>query len=119
MASAGDSTVPQGGFSVGDFGLDEDEVLNMQAESDDEAVDSDLEEEHHDEKDDFIGQERKRRAKEKKGWTDETSRSSEPVKPKVTELLKLVPVFVEGLRDDLSQLVVTEEIVDQAVQEAV
>ena len=32
MASAGESTMPQGGFSVGDFGLDEDEVLYLQAD---------------------------------------------------------------------------------------
>jgi hypothetical protein len=119
MASAGDSTMPQGGFSAGDFGLDEDEVLHMQAESDDEGLESDFEDDHHDhnEKDDFISQERKRRAKKKKEWVDETSRSSEPTKPKVVELAKLVPVFVEGLRDDLSKTIITEQTVDRAVQE--
>ena len=122
MASAGDNTIPQGGFSAGDFGLDEDEVLHMQAESDDEAPDSDSEDEHYatgQENDAYIAQERKRREKAKKGWVDETSRTSEPVKPKVTELLKLVPVFVEGLRDDLSKTVISEDMVDHEVHESV
>jgi hypothetical protein len=123
MASAGESTVPQGGFSVVDFGLDEDEVLHLQAESEDEE-DSDEEEGHQrSEKDDLVEQERKRRAKMGGGGggsvvTDETSRRSEPVKPAVVELLKLVPVFVDGLREDLSRMIVTGETVDIAVNES-
>jgi len=120
IASAEDGTIPQGGFSAGDFGLDEDEVLHMQAESDDEGFDSDDEDHHHAqaEKDDFVAEERKGRAK-KKGWVDETNRSSEPVKPKITELAKLVPFFVEGLRGDLNKTILTEETVDRAVQDSI
>jgi hypothetical protein len=95
LAGAGESTVPRGDFSVGDFGLDEDEVYELAAESDDD------EEEHHD-GGDIIELERKRRVRER----DETSRRSEPVKPVVRELAKLVPVFVEALRADLSKEVV-------------
>jgi hypothetical protein len=110
MASAGESTVPQGGFSVGDFGLDEDEVLHLQAdfsESEDED-DSDSDHGHRklsESRDDIVEMERKRRAKTNS--KDETSRRSEPVKPELVEVLKLLPVFVDGLRDDLSQKVVT------------
>ena len=117
MASAGESTVPQGGFSVGDFGLDEDEVLHLQADFSEDEEDSDPDERHHSEesKDDILEQERRRRAKGISESKDETSRRSEPVKPEMVELLKLVPVFVDGLREDLSQKVVTGEKVDQAV----
>jgi hypothetical protein len=122
MASAGDDTMPQGGFTVGDFGLDEDEVLLLQA---DMSEDEDSDTEGHDtpplnktdavDKDDWIEKERKKRAKGRE--KDETSRGSEPVKPDVTELVKLVPVFVNSLRDDLSNMVVTEENVEKAVKE--
>jgi Domain of unknown function in PX-proteins (DUF3818) len=118
MASAEESTVPQGGFSVGDFGLDEDEVLHLQADfSEDE--DSDNDDEHNksaEARDDFVEMERKRRAKDDRASKDETSRSSEPVKPEMVELLKLVPVFVNVLREDLSQNVVMGENVDQALE---
>ena len=50
-------------------------------------------------------------------WKDETSRSSEPVKPEMVEILKLVPVFVDVLRVDLSVKIVAEEKVDNAVVE--
>ena len=120
MASAGEDTMPQGGFTVGDFGLDEDEVLYLQGDMS-EGEESDTE--GHDnhavdtdsivEKDDWIEKERKKRAKGRE--KDETNRGSEPPKPEVTELVKLVPVFVNSLRDDLSNLVVTEEIVEKAI----
>ena len=121
MASAGESTVPHGGFSVGDFGLDEDEVLHLQAESEDE-VDSD-EETGHDKSggpnNDLVEQERRRRAKKKgKETKDETSRRSEPVKPEVVELLKLVPKFVDELRGDLSKMVVTTDTIDTSIEES-
>lgn len=123
MASAGETTVPQGGFTVGDFGLDEDEVLLLQADMS-EGEDSDSEGHHTPvldtestfDKDDWVEKERKKRAKGRE--KDVTSRGSEPVKPDVTELVKLVPVFVNRLRDDLSKRVVTEETVDKAVVEA-
>ena len=118
MASAGESTVPQGGFSVVDFGLDEDEVLHLQAESEDEE-DSDSDSGHRKgsgAKDDLVEQERKRRAKKGDEVKDETSRRSEPAKPEVVELLKLVPVFVDGLRKDLSKMVVAADTVDTAVE---
>jgi len=121
LASAGDSTVPQGGFSVGDFGLDEDEVLHLQAEfsEGEDEEESDGYEGPRELKEDLIEQERKKRAKEKLGvGKDETSRRSEPVKPEVVELLQLVPVFVDGLREQLSRKVVTEEKVDKAVVDA-
>ena len=120
MASAGESTVPQGGFTVGDFGLDEDEVLHLQAESEDEE-DSDEESGNprgRGMKDDLVEQERKRRAKKGSEVQDETSRRSEPVKPEVVELLKLVPVFVDGLRTDLSRMVVATDNVDMAVEKS-
>jgi len=120
MASAGEDTMPQGGFSVGDFGLDEDEVLHLQADMS-EGEDSDTEGRHSPaleksegyDKDDWVEKERKKRAKGRA--KDETSRGSEPVKPEVTEIVKLVPVFVNSLRDDLSKMVVTEETVEKAV----
>ena len=107
MAIAGESTLPQGGFSVADFGLDEDEVLHLQAESSEGEYDSDKEEEgeERDEgQDDFLemGRTRNRRSK---GGIDETNRSSEPPKPEVVELVKLVPLFVDRLRNDLSRQV--------------
>ena len=120
MASAGESTIPQGGFSVGDFGLDEDEVLHLQADfSEGEDSDSDGPLKSTSGRDDVVEMERRRRVKEKNtgGRKDETSRSSEPVKPEMVEILKLVPVFVDVLRVDLSVKVVTEEKVDQAVAE--
>lgn len=120
MGSAGESTVPQAGFSVGDFGLDEDEVLHLQAESDDEE-DEDEDSGHHKNSgvnDNFVEQERRRRAKQGSETKDETSRRSEPKKPEVVELLKLVPVFVDGLRGDLSRMVVAADTVDTAVQES-
>lgn len=125
MASAGDSTVPQGGFSVGDFGLDEDEVLNLQADiSEDEESVSDGQgpgesEKSHSSHDDLVEMERRRRAKGRLGdAVDETNRRSEPAKPETIELQKLVDVFVDGLRDDLSQMIVTEEFVDHAAVSA-
>jgi len=119
MASAGESTVPQAGFSVADFGLDEDEVLHLQAESEGEE-ESDEESGQHKSslaKDDFVGQERRRRAKQGIETKDETSRRSEPKKPEVVELLKLVPVFVDSLRGDLSRMVVVADTVDTPVGE--
>lgn len=121
MASAGDDTMPQGGFSVGDFGLDEDEVLHLQADmSDGEESDTEghntppLDSKNKDiDKDDWVEKERKKRAKGRE--KDETSRGSEPVKPDMKELVKLVPVFVNSLRDDLSKMVVTEETLEKAV----
>jgi hypothetical protein len=113
MASAGESSVPQGGFTVGDFGLDEDEVLHLQADFSEGEEDSDGEETHKAvaAMDDVVETERRRRAKGVQ--KDETHRSSEPVKPEMVEILKLVPVFVDGLRADLSTKVVMEEKVDQ------
>jgi hypothetical protein len=119
MASAGESTTPQGGFSVGDFGLDEDEVLYLQADfSEGEDSDSEGPLKFTSETDD-IEMERRRQSKEKNtgAGKDETSRSSEPVKPEVVEILKLVPVFVDVLRVDMSANVVTEEKLDKAVAE--
>ena len=114
MASAGESTIPGGGFSVGDFGLDEDEVLHLQADfSEEEDSDSDGPIKSTNGRDD-VEMERRRRAKNSEGWKDETSRSSEPVKPEMMEIVKLVPFFVDVLRMDLSVNVVT---VDQAVTE--
>jgi len=126
MASAGDSTVPQGGFSAGDFGLDEDEILYLQADvSEDEEDDSDYELFHDMEvgkNHNVVEIERRRRATERKlggRMKDETSRRSEPAKPPVHELLKLIPVFVAKLRGDLCQTVVSENTGNQAVQETV
>jgi Domain of unknown function in PX-proteins (DUF3818) len=116
MASAGENTVPKGGFSVSDFGLDEDEVLQLHADfSEGEEEDSDPDEVRKStiSKDDIVEKERKRRAKGV--GKNEMSRSSEPAKPDVVEILKLVPVFVNGLRDDLSRKIVTEESVSHAV----
>jgi Domain of unknown function in PX-proteins (DUF3818) len=104
FARAGEPTIPQGGFSPGDFGLDEDEILQLQADCDYESPDSEMDD--HDDPDDFIALERKRRVKR---MMDETSRKNEPVKPRVTELLKLVPVFVDGLREDLGRRVICAE----------
>jgi hypothetical protein len=120
MASAEDSTVPQGGFSAGDFGLDEDEVLHLQADISEDEVDSDEEDSgrSHSSREDLVEMERRRRVKSRKGRrsvTDETSRRSEPKKPEAVELQKLVKPFVDGLRDDLSQTVVSEKTVDDAV----
>jgi Domain of unknown function in PX-proteins (DUF3818) len=119
MASAEDSTVPQGGFSVADFGLDEDEVLHLQADiSEDEEYDSEDEDsgKSSSSRDDLVEMERRRRVKSRrKRSVDETSRRSEPAKPEVVELTKLVGVFVDGLRSDLSKTIVTEETVDHAV----
>jgi len=110
LARAGEPTVPQGGFSPGDFGLDEDEILQLQADSDYESPDSDLDE--HDDADDLIALERKRRAKM---MLDEVTRKNEPVKPQVTELLKLVPGFVDGLREDLGRRVIcADELVQKS-----
>jgi Domain of unknown function in PX-proteins (DUF3818) len=107
MASAGDSSVPQGGFTAGDFGLDEDEVLHLQAESSEGEYDSDREEEGEEKiplQDDLVEMERRRRAgKRGERGVDETNRSSEPLRPDVVELPKLVPLFVGKLRKDLSQ----------------
>jgi hypothetical protein len=105
MASAGEDTMPQPGWTVGDFGLDEDEVLHLQAESSDDEDLSDLDEDHKAAvmRGDLVEIERRRRAK---GNKDETSRSSEPKKPEVVELKKLVPVFVDLLRGNLSQRIV-------------
>lgn len=113
MASAGENTVPQGGFSISDFGLDEDEVLQLHADFSEGEEDSDSEEVPKSamSKDDFVEKERNRRAKEKMGiGKNDISRGSEPAKPDVVELLKLVPVFVNGLRDDLSRKVGNEEM---------
>jgi hypothetical protein len=119
MASAEDSTVPQGGFSVADFGLDEDEVLHLQADiSEDEEYDSEDEDsgKSTSSRNDLVEMERRRRVKSRrKNSVDETSRRSEPAKPEVVELVKLVDVFVDGLRGDLSKTIVTEETVDHAV----
>ena len=113
MASAGDSTIPRG-FSIGDFGLDEDEVLQLQAEFNGEEDDSDAEDgQRRISTDDIVGEERKRRAKGRE--LDETNRNSEPDKPQMVELPKLVPVFVEVLRDDLSQKVVMEKNFSQPI----
>lgn len=114
MASAGESTVPQAGFSVGDFGLDEDEVLHLQADLDSEGEDSDAEQKQF--AGDLVEEERRKRKKEKSGAKDETSRRSEPAKPEMVELVKLVPVFVDRLREDLDQRVVTEDKVGDAVE---
>jgi hypothetical protein len=106
MASAGESTIPQGGFSVGDFGLDEDEVLLLQADfSEGEDSDSEGPLKPTNGKDDVVEMERRRRKSSGAG-KDEMSRSSEPLKPEVVEILKLVPVFVDLLRQDLSVQVV-------------
>jgi hypothetical protein len=115
MASAGDDTMPQGGFSVGDFGLDEDEVMFLQADMSESEEDSDGEEAHKSElpKDDLVEKERKRRAKGRTNATDETSRRSEPEKPKMVELVKLVPVFVDNLRSDMGEVIITEDNVDK------
>ena len=118
MASAGESTVPQAGFTVGDFGLDEDEVLHLHADmTDGEEEDSDGEGggRRFGGRDEVVEQERRKRIKEKTGLKDETSRASEPVKPEMVELVKLVPVFVDGLRQDLDQRVVTEQKIEKAV----
>jgi hypothetical protein len=112
MASAGESTVPQAGFSVGDFGLDEDEVLHLQADLDSEDEDSDAEQRRLD----VVEEERRKRKKEKSGAKDETSRRSEPVKPEMVEIVKLVPVSVDGLREDLDQRIVSGERVEVAVE---
>lgn len=102
MASAGESTIPQGGFSVGDFGLDEDEVLHLQADfSEGEDSDSEGPLKPTSGKDDVVEMERRRRKNSGAG-KNEMSRSSEPVKPEMVEILKLVPVFVDLLRQDLS-----------------
>jgi hypothetical protein len=114
MASAGESTVPQAGFSVKDFGLDEDEVLHLQADLDSEGDDSDAEQKQF--AGDIVEEERRKRKKEKSGGKDETSRRSEPVKPVMVEIVKLVPVFVDRLREDLDQRVVTGEKVGEAVE---
>ena len=121
MARAGDSTVPQGGFSAGDFGLDEDEILYLQADfSEDEDEDEDGSDlEIGTKRDNPVEKERKRRAKERSNsGKDETSRSSEPAKPKLVELPKLVPAFVDRLRDDLSQMVAMGDTLDHGVVDA-
>jgi hypothetical protein len=115
MASAGNDTMPQGGFTVGDFGLDEDEVMLLQADMSESEEDSDGDEAHKSElpKDDLVEKERKRRAKGRTNATDETSRRSEPEKPKMVELVKLVPVFVDNLRSDMGEVIITEDNVDK------
>lgn len=115
MASAGDDTMPQGGFSVGDFGLDEDEVLHLQADMSESEEEWDAEDDHKSEisRDDIVEKERKRRAKGRTSVKDETSRRSEPEKPAMVELVKLVPVFVDTLRADMGKVIITEENVDK------
>jgi len=118
MASAGESTVPQAGFTVGDFGLDEDEVLHLHADmTDGEEEDSDGEGggRRFGGSDDLVEQERRQRIKEKTGLKDETSRGSEPVNPEMVEIAKLVPIFVDRLRQDLDQRVVTGQKIQKAV----
>jgi hypothetical protein len=116
MASADESTFPQGGFSARDFGLDEDEVLHLQADFSDDEHDSDADEGRRStgSENNIVENERRRRVKTRSGVKDETNRSSEPPKPEIMELLKLVPVFVDGLREDLSQTIVSEGNGDNA-----
>ncbi len=89
------TTVP-GGFSAGDFGLDQTDLDDMAYEDD---SDDSIEEEAEDEMDP-IEAERRRRAKRQ----DRLRRSAgEPVKPNVTEVHKLKENFLVMLRMVLAE----------------
>ncbi|KAJ5153411.1 uncharacterized protein N7482_009889 [Penicillium canariense] len=84
-------------FKGSDFGLDEADLEDLTIS--DEASDSEDEDEHDDELDDPIAVERRRRIKKQ----DQLRRTAgEPVKPEVTEVLKLTDPFVVMLRHVLA-----------------
>ena len=88
--------------------------MHLQADFSEGEDDSDSEEgfKNTTSKDDIIEMERLRRVKTRARMSsrkDETRRSSEPDKPEMVEIVKLVPIFVNGLREDLSYKVVTGE----------
>jgi hypothetical protein len=94
----GNDTIPGATtFKGSDFGLDEADLEDLTIS--DEASDSEDEDSAEDEQDDPIAAERRRRVKKQ----DQLRRTAgEPVKPEVTEILKLQEPFVVMLRHVLA-----------------
>lgn len=103
MASEGPDDLLPGlkTFSVGDFGLDEQDLIELEMDEDDEMSSSESEAENDElEASDPIAAERKRRLKER----ERLRRSAgEPKKPQIKELKKLLPGFVDMLRAVLAE----------------
>jgi hypothetical protein len=100
MASGGGESSDLGGlaatFKPGDFGLNPQDLQDLDMGDDDEDETS---EEEDDDGDDPIGAERKRRQKRQ----DMLKRTAgEPVKPDITELHKMMPSFLAMLRMTLA-----------------
>lgn len=101
MASEGPDDLPGlKAFSVGDFGLDEQDIAELEMDEDDEMSSSSSDEGDDELGEDPIVQERKRRIKER----ERLRRSAgEPKKPDIKELKKLHPAFVDMLRSVLAE----------------
>ncbi|KAJ5538631.1 hypothetical protein N7494_008110 [Penicillium frequentans] len=100
MAAEGTSETIPGSttFKGSDFGLDEGDLEDLTIS--DEASDSEDEGTEDDEEDDPIASERRRRIKKQ----DQLRRTAgEPVKPEITEILKLTDPFVVMLRHVLAE----------------
>jgi len=91
----------QKAFSVSDFGLDEQDIAELELDEEDEVSSSESEAEDDElEAVDPIAAERRRRMKER----EKLRRSAgEPKKPPVVELKKLHPAFVDMLRAVLAE----------------
>ncbi|KAJ5766606.1 uncharacterized protein N7511_004222 [Penicillium nucicola] len=95
--TAGDIMPGAGAFRSGDFGLDEGDLEDLTIS--DEASDASDEDTEDEDMDDPIAVERRRRTKKQ----DQLRRTAgEPVKPEVTEILKLGEPFVVMLRHVLA-----------------
>ncbi|KAJ6087167.1 hypothetical protein N7467_006081 [Penicillium canescens] len=95
--TAGETIPGTGAFRSGDFGLDEGDLEDLTIS--DEASDASDEDTEDEDMDDPIAVERRRRTKKQ----DQLRRTAgEPVKPEVTEILKLGEPFVVMLRHVLA-----------------
>ncbi|KAJ5306442.1 hypothetical protein N7508_005457 [Penicillium antarcticum] len=95
--TGGDAIPGTGAFRSGDFGLDEGDLEDLTIS--DEASDASDEDTEDEDMDDPIAVERRRRTKKQ----DQLRRTAgEPVKPEVTEILKLGEPFVVMLRHVLA-----------------